>query len=112
MNLTWTRSSYCANGACTAVAYDNGRILVRNSKAGDNSPILDYSAEEWGDFVAAFLTDPLHAPGLRCRLLTSGGGWVWTKDGVVLEFTDEEMQAFGDGAKAGEFTVGALAAVR
>lgn len=47
----WFRSSKCVNAGCVEVAADDGRILVRDSKL-DTSPILSFTSEEWGAFVA------------------------------------------------------------
>jgi uncharacterized protein DUF397 len=51
--LNWRTSSFTDNGTCVEVADlpDGGR-LVRDTKLGDASPVLQYTAAEWRAFVA------------------------------------------------------------
>lgn len=52
--LNWRKSSFSGQGAtCVEVAElpGSGRA-VRDSKAGDGSPVLTFSADEWRAFVA------------------------------------------------------------
>lgn len=51
--LRWRTSSFTDNGTCVEVADlpDGGR-LVRDTKLGDASPVLQYTAAEWRAFVA------------------------------------------------------------
>ena len=58
-NPTWVRSSYCSGGNCPAVAYDptTGRVLVRDTKLGADSPVLSFTAAEWAAFVAGVKDD-------------------------------------------------------
>lgn len=46
-------STYCAHGGCVAVAKlpDGGRV-VRDAKAADDGPVLEFTAAEWTAFVA------------------------------------------------------------
>ncbi len=108
VEVGWTRSTRCSSGSCVEVYHQDGLILVRDSKRGEQSPVIEYTADDWGHLVESFLANPLRTPGIGCRTLAAGGGWVWTKGGVALEFTDEEMQKFGDGLRAGEFSVEVL----
>lgn len=49
--VEWRKSRRSANnGACLEVAPG---ILVRDSKLGDDSPVLGFTAEAWRKFVAA-----------------------------------------------------------
>jgi hypothetical protein len=53
--LIWRKSSR-SNGSggnnCVEVAFlDGGTTLVRDSKAGDNSPILTFTPAEWDAFL-------------------------------------------------------------
>jgi hypothetical protein len=49
----WRTSSYSNNGTCVEVADlpDGGR-LVRDTKLGEASPVLRYTAAEWRAFIA------------------------------------------------------------
>ena len=68
---TWRRSSYCANGACLEVgaewtssstcsagscveccAPDENVVLVRDSKLGEDSPILALPSATWREFIS------------------------------------------------------------
>jgi hypothetical protein len=49
----WFTSSYSApNVQCVEVAFRPGHRLVRDSKLGDNSPVLAVSPAEWSTFTA------------------------------------------------------------
>ena len=51
---TWQKSSFC-NGAssCVEVAVlADGGVALRDSKLGDNSPILRFTSGEWAAFTA------------------------------------------------------------
>jgi hypothetical protein len=53
MKPVWRKSSYSDNSHCAEVADlpDGGR-LVRDTKLGEDSPILRYTAAEWRAFIA------------------------------------------------------------
>lgn len=61
----WARSSRCEAAACIEIRWithattpceagdcQRGEIHVRDSKLGDNSPILTFTAAEWKAFTA------------------------------------------------------------
>jgi predicted secreted Zn-dependent protease len=48
--LTWQRSTACANGSCVEVASDPQNIYVRDSKNPDQAA-LAFTREEWHAFV-------------------------------------------------------------
>ncbi|GAA0367128.1 hypothetical protein GCM10009530_16250 [Microbispora corallina] len=48
-DVTWQRA--CNGGNCVEVAYQDGWVGVRDGKQGDASPVLAFTAEEWGDFL-------------------------------------------------------------
>jgi hypothetical protein len=51
-NLRWTKSSYSGaqGGNCIAVADDDSRVLVMDTKA-QQGPILQFSADAWRRFA-------------------------------------------------------------
>jgi hypothetical protein len=52
-DLRWRTSSFTDNGTCVEVADlpDGGR-LVRDTKLGEASPVLQYTGAEWQAFIA------------------------------------------------------------
>ncbi|WP_084216046.1 DUF397 domain-containing protein [Pseudonocardia spinosispora] len=52
--LTWFKSSHSDdNEACVEVAVrPDGTVLLRDSKIGDTSPILTFTATQWQTFLA------------------------------------------------------------
>ncbi len=55
MNLEWRKSSYSgSNGGSCVEVNDNlpSQTLVRDSKLGDESPILTFTPTGWRTFVA------------------------------------------------------------
>jgi hypothetical protein len=58
-------SSYCHVGGCVAVALlSDGSIAVRDDKV-DGGPVLSFSAEEWGAFVAGVKNSEFDPSALR-----------------------------------------------
>lgn len=47
----WVRSSLCGESACVEVADLGGEIAVRDSKIGDDSPVLRFTRSEWAAFI-------------------------------------------------------------
>jgi hypothetical protein len=49
----WVKSSYSAsNGACVeAMGLENGGVAVRDTKLGEGSPVLRFTAAEWDAFL-------------------------------------------------------------
>jgi Domain of unknown function (DUF397) len=52
--VTWARSSHSEHvDTCVEVApFPDGGMLMRDSKLGDASPVLRFTAAEWRAFVA------------------------------------------------------------
>ncbi|WP_312845732.1 MULTISPECIES: DUF397 domain-containing protein [Microbispora] len=48
-DATWRRA--CGGGNCVEVAFQDGRVGVRDGKQGDDSPVLAFTAEEWRAFL-------------------------------------------------------------
>lgn len=103
----WAKSSYSGpNGNCVEARIDNGHVLVRDSKLGAASPVLNFSARDWELFTGEI------RDGFACP----AGGMIeiWVaKDGIQmlhradtttrLCFTWDEWKAFLDGVEANEF---------
>jgi hypothetical protein len=63
ISLEWRRSSPCANSGCVEVARRGDKIAVRDSKIND-SPVLSYTSDEWGAFVAGVKAGEFDQHGL------------------------------------------------
>lgn len=53
--MDWTRSSFCAADypqCVEARVGSDGNIEVRDSKLGDDSPVLRFTPQEWDVFVS------------------------------------------------------------
>jgi predicted secreted Zn-dependent protease len=51
--LDWRRSFRCGqHGSCVEIAKLSDGVAIRDGKAGDASPVLTFSHEEWATFVA------------------------------------------------------------
>lgn len=55
LEWAWTRSGRCQGGNCVEAAH-RGQVLVRDSKLGDQSPILRFEPAAWQAFVADLRT--------------------------------------------------------
>jgi hypothetical protein len=52
--INWRKSSYSNNGgACVEVGIAPGVVGVRDSKLGEDSPILAVTPADWSAFVSA-----------------------------------------------------------
>ena len=51
-NMSWVRSTYCADRACVEVAADGNHVLVRDSKNPEHPP-LTFRIAEWMMFIDA-----------------------------------------------------------
>lgn len=49
--MAWVRSSFCSGGHCVEVAPAGGRVLLRDSKLGDASPVIEFTRAEWAAFL-------------------------------------------------------------
>ncbi len=98
--LSWRRSTRCSTGACVEVGSDTRRVLVRDSKLGDGSPILEFTDLEWAQFVAHDIASDV----VSVEWALTGGCYVRREPGgPELHFTDAEWDAFIAGVKGGEF---------
>lgn len=107
---TWTRSSYCANGACVDVAYEDERILVRDA-AGT---IIELRPDVWKAVLThvAEGRTPANAHSYPDGRVEWLGMPPYTgTEPVTLRYDAAEWAAFVAGVRGGEFTVAALAGV-
>lgn len=51
VEVSWRKSSYCQAQECVEVAEDNGFFLVRDSKEGEQGPVLQFTTAEWKAFL-------------------------------------------------------------
>jgi hypothetical protein len=49
----WTKSSHSAANCSCIEARQHGNVQLRDSKLGDNSPILTFHPTQWAAFVDA-----------------------------------------------------------
>ena len=97
----------CSNGGCVEVSHEPDRVLVRDGKLKDKSPVIVYTLAEWNAILADSYTGP---PFPIARTLYGGGyAWVGPNEGqtglVTLEFDGDEISEFLAGVKAGTFKV-------
>ncbi len=54
----WRKSTRCASAACVEVAEDGsgGGVHVRDSKLGDDSPVVTFEQADWRAFVTDLRT--------------------------------------------------------
>jgi len=54
LNAEWRKSARSAQGNCVEVSYqgDQEAILVRDTKAAGEGPILSFTRAEWSAFLA------------------------------------------------------------
>lgn len=64
--LVWKRA--CSAGTqCVEVAEAGGHVHVRDSKLGDMSPVLTFSADEWDAFIATVKRGEFDTPDAEER---------------------------------------------
>ncbi|WP_169982101.1 DUF397 domain-containing protein [Microbispora sp. H10836] len=52
-DAVWQTARRCTNGNCVEVAYRDGHVAVRNSKAGPSDSIVVFTQHEWTTFLDA-----------------------------------------------------------
>jgi hypothetical protein len=55
--LNWQKPSFCIQGDCVEVAQSGDAVYVRDSKLGDESPVLTLTRHEWEAFVKGVKND-------------------------------------------------------
>lgn len=87
--MDWIHSSYSsAQGNCVEVSMPADMVLVRDSKLGDDSPIVEFGLDRWQELFDAAAADELN--------------WIVF---YPLQFNAEERDAFIKGAIDGEFNL-------
>lgn len=97
------KSSYSSDSwNCVEVATDGGRVLVRNSKLGENAPVLTYSPAGWDHLIATLRLVDLFK---RTEMTNAGERVYCLTDSRLahLHVTEGERDAFLAGVRAGEF---------
>lgn len=105
----WQRPVRCGSGACVEVRFVGGHVQVRDSKLGDESPVLEYTVEWWIMRCQAMQGAMIHGGGwlpggVRRRTVPGGSVVEWARAGKTLTFTEEEWAAFEAAVAAGEYT--------
>jgi len=111
----------CEGNPCVEVAIEPcNRVLVRDSKLGDRSPVIEYSASWWQTRCAAMkamvrvvarrTTPPSAQEVVAAAWLPSGvrridNNYQWRKGDAVLTFTTEEWDTFVSSVCNGTFDI-------
>lgn len=109
------KSSRCGNGACVEVMLDGDRVLVRDSKLGNDSPVIRYALRDWQRLIVERVKAGIDPTGLYepyeidAEVPAGGVALAWlaadpTTDVLaVLTFTRAEWDAFLAGVEDGDF---------
>lgn len=111
LELRWVTAAGCNNGSCVAVACATSEAWVRDSKLGDDSPVLRIPVAAWWSFLAAVKTGQTLTYGGLLHVEGRDGEWLaWIRGEptVTLWFDPSEVDAFVAGVEAGEFEVESL----
>jgi hypothetical protein len=103
--LVWVRSSRCIDGSCVEVRAEDDLVYVRDSKDPDGGAIV-YTREQWQRVLDAVREDEWvdAVAGCTTWVDAADGSIAWIGgDGSILWFIREEIDAFVQGAKRGEF---------
>ena len=84
----WTKSGRCDSSCCVEVTQRDGRVLVRDSKLGDQSMTIEYTPQKWAPLI---------------ERVKAGEEVDWDTEFFPLDFTEDEIDAFVRGVIAGEF---------
>lgn len=101
--VEWSRSR-CSMGSCVEVERQDEKVYLRDSKLGEESPVIEFTPACWSEFLDAVRRDALPDDAIE---MMDGGVWLPVPgprfDGWHLKFDREEWDAFVKGVKAGEF---------
>lgn len=87
----------CTPETCTTPGIEPGDVVVRDSKLGDSSPLLIFSARQWKAYVGVVIEAGMELEGSDFILRSPHN------PGITLRFTPDEADAFRDGCIKGEF---------
>ncbi|WP_331765128.1 DUF397 domain-containing protein [Nocardia sp. NBC_01388] len=103
-----TRSG--GDGNCLEVTADGTAILIRDSKYlrdPDNDaalqPIMSVSIAQWQTFLSVAAGRSAEATEPRITIHADGSATLTAADGLTLDYTQPEWEAFSLGAMDGEF---------
>jgi len=112
VSVRWQKSSRSGANSdnCVEVRTEDERILVRDTKLGEASPILSFSTSDWQGFLLD-VTAGYDWPAFEAIKTAPGGEHyiqMWDNTNgfrgqTVLSFTEAEWIAFSEGVKLGEF---------
>lgn len=88
----------CTPETCTTPGIQPGDVVVRDSKLGEESPLVVFRGDEWREFVNGVLAGPRTVQADATYTIRD------PRTGVVLSYTPDEWDAFLDGCAKGEFT--------
>lgn len=108
---TWQKATRSGgDGNCVEVKYENGAVLIRDSKYRRNvandpadEPIITVSTAQWLDFLAAVAGDVATSVEPTISQLPHGSTILRNTDGVTLIYTRAEWEAFAHAVHSGEF---------
>lgn len=112
---TWRKSSFSGpDGNCVEVMFlSDGTVAVRDSKSGDESPVLTFTRGQWGALLELVTRYELNGADLFRRTtgvsaeLQPDGGMTFTYGTIQLQFSSGEWWAFVQGVRANEFALAA-----
>lgn len=56
----WHKSSYSNQNGCVEIGSAQGWVGIRDSKAGESSPVLGVTAQQWNAFLSQVARGGLH----------------------------------------------------
>lgn len=109
VEVYWKKSSR-SNGTggsnCVEVRADDERILVRDTKLGESSPVISMNKQDWLDFITEAKQGIKCPIGGSVQTWMAGPGWEivdMADPDLRLFFTVAEWDAFIGGVNDGEF---------
>jgi hypothetical protein len=106
MSTAWFKSTFSGSDkTCVEVAHPAHAVLIKDSKLGDQSPIISLSPSHWSavlDLVIAAESGTV-ADELTVTLLDDGGASIRNSDDITLTYNVDEWDAFAKGVADGQF---------
>jgi hypothetical protein len=93
----------CTPETCLTPGITAGDVVVRDSKLGEDSPLLVFPEDGWRDMVTAVINGAQEIDGEDYLMRDP------RNPGLILRFTEAEWDAFRDGCTKDEFTYSELA---